>query len=168
MTTAAPIVRVFEHYSELGDPPVNLWQYETILAVGPKGQLAIRHLSPGRLGEVGDVPIRALDGVPVLHPRYARQGWVLYEDLCKGRVPGIEADLEAWERWQTLRALLAKSAPIPAGKLGDDLFHDEVVRRRRDGGPPMLTVAELRTLFPGATIAEEADEELERAAKSKG
>jgi hypothetical protein len=150
------VVREYHNYRELGDPPENRWRYPTYLAIGPKGQLSIRHMTPGRGQEVGDVPIRAIEGHPVLHPGYAKAGWVMYEDLCHGRVAGVAPDLQAWERWATLCGLLARGVTIPAGKLGDDFFHAEVHRRSEDGAVPRLTVQQLRELFPGATIADDA------------
>lgn len=161
------IVRKFEIYTELGDPPESPYAYPTYLAIGPEGQLCIRHLTPGRLEEVGDVPIRTMRGIPVLDPLYARAGWVMYEDLCMGRVAGCEADELAWKRWQSMVELHAKGQPIPPDKLGDDFWHAEVIRRQKDGRVPRLTAAQLRELFPGATIPDDADEALDQATSKK-
>ena len=153
-------------YNELGDEPENPWRYPTHAAIGPLGQIAIRHLTPGKDGAIGDVPIRTEEGFPFLSPRYAANGWVMYEDLCKGRVPGIKKDIDAWKRWEALIRLNAEGRIIPAEILGDQMWHPEVVRRRQDGGvTPRLTVAELRQLFPGVTIEEAEDAE---AAEAEG
>lgn len=149
------IQRNFDVYTDLGAAEPSPYSYPTILAIGPEGQLAIRHLTPGRLEEIGDVPIRTLSGYPVLDPRYAKAGWVMYEDLCFGRVAGIEGDELAWKRWRSLCDLHAAGQPIPEGKLGDDFWHPEVQRRQKDGRVPRLTAAQLRELFPGATIPDD-------------
>jgi hypothetical protein len=152
--------KTYDNYREIGSPPENPWNYPTVIAVGPKGQIVQRHITPGRTGEIGDVPIRTIDGMPVLSPRYAQQGWVLYEDLCMGKVPGIAADHDAWERWERLVELYRRGQTMPAGAIDDDtFFHPEVARRRADGGTRrMLTREELQEMFPGVTINEKDDD----------
>lgn len=160
------IRKSYDNYIELGATPPSPYSYPTVLAIGPEGQLAIRHMLPGQLEEIGDVPIAARSGVPFLDPRYVEAGWVMYEDMCKGRVVGIEADELAWQRWQNLVKCKAQGQPIPAGKLGEDFWHAEVRRRSREGRIPRLSAAQLRELFPGATI--EDDEEEAPAASDPG
>ena len=63
--------------------------------------------------EIGDVPIKAINGFPVLDPLYARKGWALYEDLCAGKVDGIPADPAAWQRWQQVINLRAHGRDLP-------------------------------------------------------
>lgn len=146
---------------DLRDAPINPWGYPTVAAVGPKGQIVIRHLTPDTLGEIGDVPIRVMDGAPVLSPRYARAGWVMYHDLCAGNVPGVDADPDAWKRWQSLIAYNARGEVLPRQLRDDDkLLHPEVARRRRDGGVGhMPSVAEFKAQFPGYEFDDEQDDE---------
>jgi hypothetical protein len=147
-------VQSFDVYRDLGDDPENPWSFPTHAAVGPEGQIIVRHLTPGRLGEIGDVPIRAIDGYPVLAPIYAKRGWVLYEDLCFGRVPGVDADMQAWERWQAVIKLRAASRDIDPRVSDAALYHPEVTKRRAQhaGTLPVLSVAELERLLPGVKI----------------
>lgn len=145
-------------YTELGAPEENPWQSPTAAAVGPRGQFIVRHFTKGRTGEMGDVPIRSVDGAPVLSPRYRAAGWVMYDELCLGHVPGIAADMVAWQRWQTLIKCRAHNVQLPEAKLGDSFFHPEVARRRQNGGvTPRLTNDQLRELFPGVDIPDETD-----------
>lgn len=144
----------YQNYRDLNEAEENPWQYPTVAAVSPTGQIIVRHFTPGKNGEIGDVPIRSMDGTAVLSPRYARLGWCLYEDLCAGRVQGCEADRKAWERWETLIEINAGRIKrrIPKSKLLDNFWHPEVVRRRVDNGTPQLTDDELEELLPGLTV----------------
>lgn len=156
----------YELYSEVGDPVPNPWAYPTFAAVGPQGQIVVRHLEPGKTGEIGDVPIFVRDGEAGLSPRYARRGWALYEDLCHGRVPGVEADLDAWKRWETLCAVRARGGDLPHELIK---WHPEVYRREQDGPSkmPKFSVEQLREMLPGVEI-EEPEETAVEAPKAKG
>lgn len=141
----------------------NPWKLRTVAAVGPLGQLVVRHLEETRADvAIGDVPIKTMSGQPILDPIYVKRGWVLYEDLCTGRVPGVEGDLDAWTRWKSLVAYNAAGRPLPAALRDDDrFFHPEVARRRKAGGIEVTpTVEEFKAMFPGYDF-DEADEEQE-------
>lgn len=155
---------------ELNKPPPNPWSYPTVAAVGPKGQISIRHLTPGRAGEIGDSPIGVYQGQFILSPRYRAKGWVMYEDLCRGIVPGVDGDADAWQRWQNIIALRARGGDLPPGKVDESaIWHPEVTRRQeRDGGPPVLTADGLRELLPGIDIPDDKAAELDAAAAAKG
>jgi len=114
--------------------PENPWrECNTVAAVGPLGQFCHRHIPQApRLASLkqGDVPITADEGEGRLSPRYARAGWVLYEDLCAGRVDGIASSPKHWRIWQ--RYIEAKARGLNPGTVSDDdFFHPEVVRRRQ-------------------------------------
>jgi hypothetical protein len=157
--------------SNLDDPPRNPWSYRTFAAVGPKGQIVTRHMVPGTLGEIGDAVIRYAHGTTYLPARYKRMGWVLYEDLCLGAVPGVEGDSKAWERWRRLIELRAKGGELPSSVKPSTFWHAEVARRAGSNGMgvPQPTIAELRELFPGIEIDELSDEAkaFDAAAKRK-
>ncbi len=135
----------------------NPWAFPTVAAVGPNGEFVWRHFN-SKQAEIGDVPIRSMDGRPVLSPRYAEAGWCLYSDVCTGNVRGVEESADAWTRWQNLIKARAAGRHPPRGSLGEDFFHPEVGRRRAaaaaGGGAGTLSAAELRVLFPGVEIHE--------------
>lgn len=142
----------------LGAPEQNPWQHHTVAAVGPKGQLVVRHMTPDNLRDIGDVPIKTMSGRARLDPLYEERGWVMYEDLCAGRVPGVAADPDAWKRWQSLIRYNAAGKPLPEALRNDDkLFHPEVARRRKAGGLEVMpTLEEFRAMFPGFEVDEPA------------
>lgn len=142
---------------------VSPWAFPTVAAIGPKGQIVVRHFDPNVVrGDtaIGDVPIKTISGMPVLDPMYAARGWVMYEDLCAGRVPGVEADPDAWKRWQSLVQYNAAGRPLPKQLRDDDkLFHPEVARRRKAGGIEVMpTVDEFRAQFPGLEFDDEPED----------
>lgn len=148
---------------QLDAPKVSPWAYPTVAAIGPKGQIVVRHLDPKLVRDdtaIGDVPIKTMSGQPVLDPIYAAQGWVMYSDLCAGRVPGVPADADAWKRWQSLVQYNAAGRPLPKQLRDDDkLFHPEVARRRKAGGIEVMpTVEEFRAMFPGFEFDDEAED----------
>jgi hypothetical protein len=158
--TAAAIETIT--FVDVKSAPENPWAHPTFAAIGPHGQIVIRHMTPGKMGEIGDVPILAIDGYPVLSPRYKKAGWCLYEDLCKGEVKGVDADPEAWRRWLTVCQLRAAGRDLPSGVNDDTFYHPEVARRRSmasNGSRTLLTVAELRELLPGVEIGSPEDDE---------
>jgi hypothetical protein len=106
----------------------NAWSYPTFLAIGPKGETAVRHLEPNKLGEMGDVPIKVESGIPHVSEAYKARGWVSYEDLCKGKVEGVEADPVAWIHWTSVCQLRA------AGRDREIHWHPEIARRAAGGG----------------------------------
>ncbi len=56
---------------------------------------------------------------------------MLYEDLCKGRVHGVEASPEHWRFWQRLAELRkAGREPAPGSIPAEKFYHPEVLRRR--------------------------------------
>lgn len=71
-----------------------------------------------------------------LHAR--SQGTVLYEDLCKGKVPGCEPSELHWKLWQRVVNLRSQgkeprrgALEAAAKKLGiDKIYHPEIYRRR--------------------------------------
>jgi hypothetical protein len=142
---------------ELEVDRANPWRHTTIVAIGPEGQINIRHVPHRKSGEAGDMPIVMMDGRPVVHPRWAAKGWVLYKDMCAGRVPGVPADADAWRRWESLKALRAAGQEVPAGALVDDLdlWHPEVKRRRAKAKGPVATIADIRALFPGIPLVDD-------------
>jgi len=109
----------------------------TIAAVGPNGQFMIRHVPrvsaarPDASFQIGDVPIIVHGSQALISDKWRARGWVLYEDLCMGRVNGIDADQEAWNRWERFIAFRAKGNMIGRDALPEDEFyHKEVLARR--------------------------------------
>jgi len=155
---------------ELGTRVEKTWSFPTHLAIGPKGQIVIRHLTPSNTKDIGDVAIKTMSGRAVLDPLYAARGWVMYEDLCAGRVNGVEADANAWKRWQSLIEHNARGKALPKALRNDDkLYHPEVARRRKAGGLEVVpSIDEYKAMFPGYDFDGETDEDDERARKSKG
>jgi hypothetical protein len=126
---------------------VNPWKFPTVAAVGPKGQIAIRHFDPQRLGAIGDVPIDSIQGTPMVAPNYRAAGWVFYEELCNGSVDGVEADPRAWTHWQNLIAKRAQGKDVDPKIIH---WHPEIARRENSVGKPhALSLEELEELFPG-------------------
>jgi hypothetical protein len=55
----------------------------------------------------------------------------MYDDLCMGRVSGVEADPRKLEYWQRLVKLRATGHDVSAGSIPDAQFwHPEVLARR--------------------------------------
>jgi len=136
-----------EYHYDSENPKINVWGYPTMMAIGPKGQVVTRHLTPGQ-GDIGDTPIRIVSGRAQLDPLYVDAGWVLYEDLCKGRVPGIPADTNAWTRWQSYCQDMARGRIVRPELLK---FHSEVYARENGLGSTtvVLSAAEEATRYPG-------------------
>lgn len=152
-------------YKPEGAPEPNPWAYPTFAAVGPRGQLVVRHLTPD-YGEIGDVPIKMLSKRLTLCPAYAELGWVSYEDLCKGRVAGVEADLDAWKRWESLCKHNATGKRLPEQLLDESkLLHPEVIRRRKHGLGVLPSVEEFKAQFPGDFDWGEAEKSAKRGEK---
>ena len=113
----------------------NPWEGRVFPAIGPNGDLIIRFCDTDVAGwqdaKAGQNPITLNSGQPAIHPDFARRGFVLYEDLCKGRVHGVEASPEHWRFWQRL-AELRKSGrePAPGSIPAEKFYHPEVLRRR--------------------------------------
>ena len=158
---SAHATELFEYLEDIRKPSryANQWAFPTHAAVGPHGQIVTRHINSEAQAQ-GDVPILVVDGLPVISPRYARDGWVLYEDLCKGRVPGIDGDADAWTRWVNLKRLRAEGRELPPGVIKDEdaFWHPEIARRRaaapgfaatRD---PAKAMEQMRAMFPGVDL----------------
>ena len=125
----------------------NLWaRSNTVLAIGPKGEMVYRHifnLAPLASEEIGDVPIMVTKGKVFISPDWEQRGWVLYEDLCRGRVEGVAADMPRWALWQKMCELKAKGLRIPSSAVREDFWHPEVLRRKREQGTVSVTPADL-------------------------
>ena len=113
----------------------NPWEGRVFPAIGPNGDLVIRFCDTDVAGwqdaKAGQCPITLNSGQPAIHPDFARRGFVLYEDLCRGRVPGVEASLEHWGYWQRLAELRRSGRePAPGSIPAEKFYHPEVLRRR--------------------------------------
>lgn len=156
-------------------PPPNKWRDAVMIAsVGPQGQFSVTPFDRYLLDKGEDIKMGL---TPVTYNKDAdRQftiargfpGYVLYEDLCMGRVPNVEASPEHWKLWQAIVKMYARGhAPArgalerAAAKIGlKSIFHPEVERRRKlvaDGGFFALDVDEIMKLY-GIEGAEESDE----------
>lgn len=137
---------IWQELHEIQNP--NPWRdCLTVAAVSPKGDFVYRHFSrhPDLVDEqIGEVPLRIREGQPYLAPHYARIGWVMYEDLCKGKIPGVAADMPKWTMWQRIIAERAKGKRLPSSALPDEKYlHAEVLRRRSIGGVNTVTDEEI-------------------------
>lgn len=97
-------------------------------------------------------------------------GAVLYEDLCAGKVPGIEASPKHWQLWRSVCELRAQGRDLRRGaleaaatKLGlAKPLHPEVYRRRAavgDGGYFAAGPEAVLALagFDGAEVVDQLD-----------
>ena len=151
-----------------GEAP-NLWAVsDTVMAVGPKGETVTRHifrLAALKDQDIGDTPIKVRDGRPYIDPDYEAKGWVMYEDLCKGRVEGVAADMPRWQLWQLMCQEKAKGRRIPSSAVPADYLHPEVIRRREEQGTNSLTRDELRDWAVKFGIVSSVPSESDLAAK---
>jgi hypothetical protein len=154
---------IFEVIEEAGVP--NPWRdTKTFAAVGPNGEFNYRHVvtnHPDLANEkIGVQPIALLDGTPMISAQYRSMGWVLYEDLCRGAVPGVEASPAHWTYWKKYVAVRASGRAPARGSIRDEeFFHPEVLRRRaRAGGPASVDLAGMRELL-GFGAGDEEEEE---------
>jgi hypothetical protein len=148
---------------------------EPVPYVGPDGEFEIRFVDlRTRNGEFKS----QLDGLTPVHfengtisiARWARAvGFVLYEDICKGRaesvidgeVRQIEASPKHWQAWLNYVALMRRGAQLPTARpvesaeggkpvvdsITSKMYHPEVIRRREQakrGG--RNTISEERAL----------------------
>lgn len=74
--------------------------------------------------------IRLVDGDVYLSKVAKDAGYVLYEDMCKGRLEGIEASTHHWLVYEALGVeVAANRIPEPGALTLDEMWHPEVVRR---------------------------------------
>lgn len=106
-------------------------------AISPDGDLITRFADTGFAGwgsaAAGQSAITLNSGKAAIHPDFERRGFVLYEDLCKGRVDGVEASPKHWEIWQrylTMRANGIEPDPKSKSLAPEHFYHPEVLRRR--------------------------------------
>lgn len=144
-------------------PGPNPWRdCVPIPAIGPNGDLAVRFVDKTNKGaSAGQSPIEtSSSGKGLVHPEFARLGWVLYEDLCDGRVPGVAASREHWTVWIRYVDMLAKGrVPAPGSIPEDRFYHPEVLRRRAkaaEGGLASMDANELAAYF-GFSVDEASD-----------
>lgn len=147
---------------ELVSQPSSPYAKPTALAIGPNGEMAIRHMDP-RVEALGDHPIASNGGRPMIQADYADRGWVLYDDLCRGRVQGVAPDHDALKRWQALCKIRAAGRELPRGTIDDVAFwHAEVARRREAAaagrGSGTLTLDQIRALLPGVALIDDEDD----------
>lgn len=134
--------------------PFNPWRDALpIPAIGPKGELVVRFADPKHPGAAaGQNPVTVDEANRgSIHPAFARLGWVLYEDLCRGRIDGIESSPLHWEVWTKFVAKQAKGFVFAPGSIPEEEFyHPEVLRRRakaNDGGLLSLSSDDVAELF---------------------
>lgn len=109
-----------------------------------------------------------------------REGVVLYEDLCRGRIAGCEASPKHWHLWERIADLRAQGKEprrgVPeasAARLGlDSIYHPEVYRRRSlvaEGGLFAVGVDEVLDYagFSGDEIVAELEAEPVEPKKGK-
>jgi len=151
--------------------PHNPWRdCETVAAIGPKGEFIYRHFSrdPSQIVEIGNVPIRNYQGQAFIARDFVRGGWVLYEDLCKGKVEGVEADMAKWTLWLRVISERAKGTRIQSRSVDDKVYlHAEVLRRREIGGVHSATDDQVKQWAIDAGIPVDADLDLDLAAEPK-
>lgn len=118
------------------DSNFNTWTGRVFAAIGPSGQLITTFAERGEASsEQGQSPITVHKGAASIHPDFARRGFVLYQDLCMGRVPGVEASPAHWALWQKYVAAMAAGTIFAPGSIPPEKFyHPEVLRRRATAG----------------------------------
>lgn len=150
-------------------------------AIGPKGQLVVRFADTSFKGwmdaKAGQSPITLSSGKPAIHPEFERIGFVLYEDLCAGQVPGVEASPKHWKIWKKYVELRAAGRePAPGSIKDSDFYHPEVLRRRENadiGGLAVMKADELARYLgfddPAAELfADDGDSDPKKAAPKRG
>jgi len=154
-------------FEDLDNPrKSNPWRdCDTAAAIGPKGEFVYRHFSKTdpelRDAGIGNVPIRSFMGRAIISRDFERAGWVLYEDLCKGKVEGVEADMAKWAVWQRLISERAKGTRIQSRSVDDKVYlHAEVLRRREMGGIHSATDDQVKQWAIEAGIPVDADLDL--------
>ena len=126
----------------------------------------------------GLAPVAFTSEMGIQVTMYARaSGTVLYEDLCKGKIAGIEASPKHWQLWQRVCELRAQgkeprrgALEQAAGKLGlSKIYHPEVYKRRSlvaEGGMFSADVDEILS-FLGLEGGAEVDDLFEDEAPAK-
>lgn len=123
----------------------NHWTGKVYPAICPNGQLLVRFADTEFEGwhdaKAGQNPVMLSAGKAVVHPEFEKRGFVLYQDLCLGRVPGIEASPRHWETWLSYVKLMASGRiPQPGAISDEDFYHPEVLRRRAQASAGGLAV----------------------------
>lgn len=113
----------------------NPWAGRAFPAIGPNGDLIVRFADTDVAGwqdaKAGQNPITLNSGQPAIHPDFARRGFVLYEDMCKGRIAGVEASPQHWSFWLRMVELRKSGRePAPGSIPAEKFYHPEVLRRR--------------------------------------
>lgn len=129
----------------------NHWTGKVYPAIGPDGQLLVRFADTELEGwhdaKAGQNPVMLSAGKAVIHPEFEKRGFVLYQDLCLGKVLGIEASPKHWERWlQYVKLMASGRIPEPGAIRDEDFYHPEVLRRRSRasaGGLAVMSADEL-------------------------
>jgi hypothetical protein len=147
-------------------------------SVGPDGQFNVtffdrRLMRKGEPIKQGLTPVTYDQEQGIGLARWARdQGHVLYENLCKGEVAGVEASHQHWQIWISAVKLYASNRAPARGalekvceKLGlQSIFHPEVNRRRSqaaNGGLFALGPDELlKFMGLDGVVADALDDEL--------
>ena len=114
------------------DGRFNPWAGRVFAAIGPSGQLiTVFAEHSATTSEQGQSPITVHKGAASIHPAFAVRGFVLYSDVCSGRVPGVEASPKHWAIWQNYVAAMAAGKVFAPGAIpAEKFYHPEVLRRR--------------------------------------
>lgn len=169
---------------------VDQWRNcEPVPYVGPGGEFEIRFVdlrktTKGEFKEQLDglTPVHFSNGTISIARWAASVGYVLYEDLCKGKAESlidgelvpVERHDGAWRAWKNYVGLMRKGVQLPSSKpapsadgspvvdnITAQMYHPEVIRRREQakrGG--QSTLSEERAL---AMILATSDEDMLRA-----
>jgi hypothetical protein len=114
----------------------NPWkECRVFAAISPTGQLITRFadlaFANWAKASAGQSAITLNSGKAAIHPEFEKRGFVLYEDLCKGRVEGVEASPKHWDIWLRYVKLRAEGhEPAPGSITPERFWHPEVLRRR--------------------------------------
>ncbi len=136
-----PFTSILSHTSEYEAfiEKLNRLGFECVLIIGPKGEKEVYHVFKNNKSLNDAVPwltgpVRVYDGQLSITHSEAERGWVLYEDLCKGKIEGVQADLDCWKWWQQRCEAYALDhrnwVLCEPSYLPTFLLHPEVERRR--------------------------------------